>query len=323
MSARTDIFDAPSDVEEAAEPTITPDTEEDTTVTETQAPEAPKSEGFLDEKAAKLAAQDAEHLPNVEAFQAVVDEAVEAADPSTGTVSEADLERVATAYREVTGGIKYKNLARDYVDKGMSAALEESEYIRAVAYNEVNLKLRTTKAAPKAAAPKVDPKEAYAARVAAAQVALEYLESNPPEDAVDFEVPSTEAAYNQATEYLDWVNADEDTRGDEPELDGVAAVAVRIIQGKGQGLRKATGGGARAPFNGTRRNVGNHITEAFEGHPSGTFLTISEIVKFDSAEYGDDHPSSGAVAARLAGKSVPEGIEAAVNDEGTKGAVKL
>ena len=93
--------------------------DESVEATEVEANEAPVTEAPAtqptesDDKAAKQAAADAEHLPNVEAFKQVVLQAVENADSATGTVSEADKEAVAAAYREVTGGIKYKNLAKD------------------------------------------------------------------------------------------------------------------------------------------------------------------------------------------------------------------
>nr|DAK84422.1 MAG TPA: hypothetical protein [Caudoviricetes sp.] len=303
--------------------------DESVEATEVEANEAPVTEAPAtqptesDDKAAKQAAADAEHLPNVEAFKQVVLQAVENADSATGTVSEADKEAVAAAYREVTGGIKYKNLAKDFVDEGMRQSLADTEYIKAVSFNEINDKLRVTKAAPKSAAPKADPKEVFADRVAAISLALELIEANVPEEAADYELPSTEAAFNQAQEYIDWLNEDPETRGEAPELSPIAAAAVKIYQGKAAGKRAGTAAGTRTPFTGTRRNVGNHILSAFEDKEPGTFLTVSEIVKHRSEEYGDDAPSSGAVSARLFNGKGVEGVEATTNAEGTKGAVKL
>ncbi|ATW61183.1 hypothetical protein SEA_HARAMBE_88 [Gordonia phage Harambe] len=312
--ARTDIFDTDVDFDTDIE-TITETNQEDNV-----------TENTADDKAAKVAAADAEHLPAVEAFKQVVTEAVEAADPSTGTVDAVALEKVAEAYRNVTGGIKYKNLAKDFVDESMKAALPAGEYIKAVSFNEVSEKLRTTKAAPKASAPKVDPKVAFGERVAILELATELLTNRVPEEAEGYEVPSTEAAFNQANEWLDWKEADEETRGDEPELTGIAQAAVKVFQGKGVGARRSSGG-TRAPFTGVRRNVGNHIASAFEGVAPGTFLTVSEIVKHRSEEYGDDAPSSGAVSARLfpqgdASRCNIPGITPGVNAAGVKGATK-
>ncbi|UTN91255.1 hypothetical protein SEA_POKYPUPPY_96 [Gordonia phage PokyPuppy] len=318
--ARTDIFD---DTDETT--TDNTETTQEATVTEPTA--APTASTDDVDKAAKQAAADAEHMPNVETFKRVVTEAVDAADPSTGTVSEADLDKVAEAYRGVTGGIKYKNLAKEFVDESMKAALPAGEYIKAVSYNEVSEKLRTTKAAPKASAPKVDPKEAFGERVAVIELGLALLTDRVPAEAEDYEVPSTEAAYSQASAYLDWLDADEETRGEEPELSGVAAAAVKVFQGKGIGGRRVGASGPRQPFNGVRRNVGAHIASAFEGVESGTFLTVNDIVKHKSEEYGDDAPSSGAVSARLfpqgdASKCNVEGITPGTNSAGTKGATK-
>lgn len=310
MSTRNDIFD---------------ETDEAVEVPQTDVEAAPTA---ADDKAAKQAAADAEHEPNVEAFRAVVREVVADADETTGSVSEAGLERAAEAYRNVTGGIKYKNQAKEFVDEGMKSHLSANEYTIAVAYNEVSEKLRVTKAAPKATAPKIDPKEAYADRVAALQVALDFLESNVPEEAEGYELPSTDAAYNQTVEYIGWTEEDAETRGEAPELTPVAQAAVKVIQGRGLGGRKASGGGiARAPFTGTRRDVGAHIVNAFADKASGEFMTVSEIVKTRSDEYGDDAPSSGAVSARLfpkgdASKCNVEGVIPGVNSDGVKGATK-
>ncbi|QDF17942.1 hypothetical protein HWD07_gp032 [Gordonia phage John316] len=321
--ARTDIFDETTTDDSTV---VATETNQEDTVTEPTTETKPATESDVD-KAAKQAAADAEHMPNVEKFKAVVTEAVEAADPSTGTVSEADLDKVAEAYRGVTGGIKYKNLAKDFVDESMKAALPAGEYIKAVSYNEVSEKLRTTKAAPKASAPKVDPKEAFGERVAILELGLQLLTDRVPAEAEDYEVPSVDAAYNQAIAYLNWSEADEATRGEEPELSPIAAAAVKVFNGKGIGGRRTGTSAPRAPFTGTRRNVGNHISSAFEGVESGTFLTVSEIVKHRSEEYGDDAPSSGAVSARLfpqgdASKCNVEGITPGTNEAGTKGATK-
>lgn len=48
-----------------------------------------------------------------------------------------------------------------------------------------------------------------------------------------------------------------------------------------------------------RRNVVAHLEQVFAPLASGTFLTIAQIVKTRSDEYGDDRPSPGAISARL------------------------
>lgn len=89
--------------------------------------------------------------------------------------------------------------------------------------------------------------------------------------------------------------------------------AFRLARGRAAGgsttrTRKASTGGAsatttttpRAPRgDGTRKNIATHILNAFKGKPVGTVLTIAEIVKTRSDEYGEESPSAGAVSARL------------------------
>ena len=55
----------------------------------------------------------------------------------------------------------------------------------------------------------------------------------------------------------------------------------------------------RGTYTGPRRDVAAHIESAFADVPSGTFLTVAAIAGHSSDTYGDDHPSSGAVWARL------------------------
>ncbi|AKJ71781.1 hypothetical protein TIN2_91 [Tsukamurella phage TIN2] len=305
MSDRTDVFTAD-------------DTEFDASVE--QAPEA--TEPTAEEKEAKQAAADAEHLPAVDNFTEAVEKAVEEADADTGTVTEANLDAVSAAYRAVTGGIKYKNLAKNYVNDQMKAALPAGEYIKAVSYNEISDRLLTTKAEPKPAAPKVDPAVAFAERVAALEIAREVLVNTAPDEVQDFEPLDIDIATREAEEYIEWSREDEETRGDAPEISPVAAAAVKLVQGKGLGKGRTASGAPRAPFTGVRRNVAAHIESAFDGVASGTFLTVSEIVKHSSEEYGDDHPSSGAVSARLFGKSGVEGVTPGENEQGVKGATK-
>jgi hypothetical protein len=50
---------------------------------------------------------------------------------------------------------------------------------------------------------------------------------------------------------------------------------------------------------GPRRDVGQHIISAFTDKPEHAELTVAEIARHRSVEYGDDSPGAGAVAARL------------------------
>lgn len=306
MSDRTEIFNEDNDVE-APQAVVT---------------EAEATGPTAEEKEAKQAAADAEHMPAVDTFTEAVEKAVAEADADTGTVSEENLDHVSQAYRAVTGGIKYKNLAKNYVNDQMKAALPAGEYIKAVSYNEISDRLLTTKSEPKPAAPKVDPREAFAERVAALEIAREVLVDTADDEVADFEPIDTDLATREAVEYIEWTREDEETRGEAPEISPLAAAAVKLVQGKGLGKGRTASGAPRAPFTGTRRNVAAHIESAFASKASGEFLTVSEIVKHTSDEYGDDHPSSGAVSARLFGKTGVEGVTPGVNAEGVKGATK-
>ncbi len=320
---RSEIFNETDDLTAAApqlDEADTNDTQEDTTVTEnSQTPEPTDADA---------AAKAAEHQATVDAFEATVAEAVAAADTGTGTVPEANLDQVANAYLAVTGGIKYKNASRKHVEDGMRDAIRAKEYMRAVSLNEINDRIVNTKAEAKAAGPKVDPKVAYGQRVSALIVAADLLQTRVPDEAEGFEIPATERALAEAIEHLDWI--ENGSEGEAPELGVVAAAAVKLISGKGLGKRGAGGGAAgvpRGPYTGTRRNVANHIEAAFADVAVGDFLTVSEIAKADSDEYGDDHPSSGAVNARLfpggdASKCNVEGIKPGYNEQGVKGAFK-
>lgn len=271
----------------------------------------------------------AAHEASVTAFEQAVEAAVEASDATTGTVPEANLDEVANAYTAVTGGIKYKNAARKYPETGMKEAISDKNYMRAVALNEISDRIINLKAESRPAGPKVDPKVAFGQRVAALIAASEILQSRVPEEAEGFDLPPTDRAVAEAVEHLDW--AENGSEGEAPELGVIAAAAVKLIAGKGLGKRGAGGGAAgvpRGPYTGVRRNVAAHIEAAFANVNSGDFLTVSEIAKADSEEYGDDHPSSGAVNARLfpggdADKCNVEGIKPGYNEQGVKGATKV
>jgi len=100
-------------------------------------------------------------------------------------------------------------------------------------------------------------------------------------------------------------------KGEAPEVSEVAGRAVRLaFQGGKTRTSSGGGGGGRsgAVYDGPRRSVTVHILNAFEGKPSGTFLSVSEIRNHKSAEYGEDAPSAGAVSAALNGKSVPDAL---------------
>lgn len=340
--AREDIFeDTATDLGgDGIEDSAPEFSEADTVVTEapvTDADEAVEAEAPVEaeptdeEKAAaeaEAAAEAAEHEATVEAFKAAADAAVAEADSETGTVTEANLDKVSNAYREVTGGIKYKNQAKAHVAEEMKNALTSGPdgYSKAAAYNEVNEAILTAtakaKASPKPKAPSISPAQAYAERVAVVAEALRLLEENAPEEAdgwegVDVEVDAS-ALYAFDTD-------DSEDKGEAPESTPLAKAAVKVALGKAAGTRPRSGGSTGSTYSGPRRDVGAHILHAFEGVESGTFLTVAEIRAVKSPEYGDDAPSAGAISARLfpkSGKVTLAGVIPGENDKGVNGATK-
>ena len=131
-----------------------------------------------------------------------------------------------------------------------------------------------------------------------------------------------------ADKYLAWVNDQSEDKGDEPEVSALAKNAVKLSLGKSaKAGSKATSGGGVA-YVGERRNIATHIAEAFADEPVGTFLTVSEIRKFKSNEYGDNPPSAGAISARLfpggdGDKNTVKGTQSGTNEKGIKGATKI
>lgn len=96
---------------------------------------------------------------------------------------------------------------------------------------------------------------------------------------------------------------------------------LRIDQGTG---RARPAGKSGSPSR--RRDVGAHIQHAFGDLRPGDFLTIQQISRTKSPEYGDDAPSPGAISARLFPRdgrpSSIAGVEPA-RDGGVRGAKKV
>ena len=127
-----------------------------------------------------------------------------------------------------------------------------------------------------------------------------------------------------AAEYLEWVQNTAEDKGDEPEVNPLVKAAVKLSQGKAAKVGGKSGG---STYSGERRDIAAHITEAFADQEVGTFLTVAEIRKFRSNEYGDSPPSAGAISARLfpggdGSKNTVKGTESDTNEKGIKGARK-
>lgn len=273
----------------------------------------------------------AAHEASLAEFVQLADEAAGNADPDTGTVTEAALDPVKKAYRAISGGAKFKNRAKAHMQDSMKAALGSGVkgVPVAVAWNTIQEAVAAP--APKAArsgGAALSPSKIYADKVTAHRIALDLIETLPLPEGVteDWEKEIGENdTFEVAESYLNWLNAPEEERGEEPEVTAVIKSAVKLATSKGP--RKA-GRPAGVPFNGKRRDVAAHIREVFESVNSGDFLTISEIANAGSSVYGSDAPSSGAVNNRIFPPSggetaLADVLEPGTNAEGVKGAFKL
>lgn len=123
-----------------------------------------------------------------------------------------------------------------------------------------------------------------------------------------------------------------------PEVPDSVKQGFRLARGRATSApraKKAAAGGSTASAtrtprgDGTRKNIATHIRNAFEGKPIGTILSINEVVKTPSDEYGAESPSPGAVSARLfpdkndptdGTKCTVPGVHGVINADGRKAA---
>ena len=253
------------------------------------------------------------------AFTSAVSEAVSQRDPQTGTLPTANIEAVRKAYRALDGA-NLKRAAKQVLADGMKEGMDKLDISLARAFDVLIREAAVaggTSGQPKTPA---DPTEAHVNLVVLLDLArtLDVPEGVSPEWEQKRDALYGELA-PQLTTYRTWLNQDEESRGDEPEVSDLVKQAARLQSG-----RKARRSGGNG-YTGTRRDIAKHIAEAFADKASGTFLTVSEIVGHKSTEYGDDKPSPGAVLARLfptSGKVTIEGVTPGQNEKSVRGATK-
>lgn len=275
--------------------TIEAPVEETTETTTTEAPaEAPKAEIDLTE------------------FKSAVEAAVAEADKTTGEVPAAVIAPVNEAYRKLDG-LPAKNAARKHLDDQVLEAIGNLNAVAARSYSDLkgNLSAAGGSSATKTPA---DPTAAYVQKVAALTLALQLVKAGAPEgDDLDTKVENLVNESQAGVQALAAYNADtSEDKGEAPEATPVVRQAFKFAAGK------STGGGSARVSSGVRRDIAKHIQEAFADKASGDFLTIAEIAKFKSSEYGDDNPSQGAVSARLFpsnGKVSVDGVVPVERDE--------
>lgn len=259
-------------------------------------------------------------------FQNAVEAAVAERDTATGELAVAIIEPANVEFRKLDGA-KAKNKGRAWLNDKMRDAMNEMNVQLARAYLMVSDNLSAGGATKGERAP-ADPTEAFVQRIVGLRLATDLARDNVPEGVGEDWSDKANALYaeskDKANEYLAWTQADEEGRGDEPEVSPVVRAAVKLAQGKsakvGGGSRSGGGNG-----DGVRRDVAKHIQAAFADKEPGTFLTIAEIKKHESEEYAGAVVSAGAISARLfpaSGKCTVEGVEpATVNNK--KGARKI
>jgi hypothetical protein len=236
-------------------------------------------------------------------FQAAAEEAAGEADQSTGEVPPASIEEVNKAYRELNG-LKAKNKARAWLEERMMAAVQDRNLTGARVFVDLKngLSAGGGSSSPKAPA---DPTEAFVQKFTALTLAAQITSQNVPEGVDEgWEDKVNELAVSLAedvTKLQSW-----DGEGDAPEVSPVVRQAFKLAAGKASGGSRVAGG--------PRRDVEKHIQQVFADLPVGTVLTMTEISKARSTEYGDDRPSSGAVSSRL----LPKG-KAAYDNAGIRG----
>jgi hypothetical protein len=295
--------------------TPTPEHEENVVTTtpeapvETPAPEAPKAEVVID----------------LTAFKAAATQAASEADTATGEIAPAVLEPVVKEYR-LLEGIKAKNAAKAWLVEQMKAQMDAQSIVGARSYLQLSEGMTAGSASSGPKAP-TDPTQAFVQAEATLRLAAE-LHTPGEGVAEDHEtkvVEMVDASRDQAGAYLAWLKSDAEDKGDEPEVTAVVKNAVKLAIGKAAKVGgRASGGGGGGT--GERHDIGKHIEAAFENVESGTFLTVAEIRKHRSDEYGDNPPSAGAISARLfpsSGKCTVEGVEPGTNEKGNKGATKV
>jgi hypothetical protein len=288
----------------------------DTVETEATAPESTdtesqvegtEQEGAQTEGAETEGTDKAKAEIDLTAFKEAVEAAVENSDPDMGSLPVVSVDSVSTEYRKLEGQ-KAKNAAKNWVEDGIRDAVagENPSMRRARAFVEVRDALAVA-VASKSSTPKepVDPTIGYANRLASLQLALSIVGNDVP-DGVDVEKANTQAGElvgsltDDVEKYRTWLNAEGEDKGDKPEVSPVVVAAFKLATGKATGAVRSGGkSGGGSTYAGPKREVAKHITEYFADKEVGHFAKISEIAKFKSAEYGDDHPSQGAVTAHV------------------------
>lgn len=271
----------------------------------------------------------------VEKFMISVDAAVEQRDTASGDLPEAALAPVKVEYSNLPA-TSAKTRARTLIENKMKDALgKDLDAVKARAYMLLGGAVKATGSTHRpVATPPADPTQAFVDRVTAM-----YLSPNlvtVPDGVADNWAALVQARgealksdLSTYKQYLidhdewqvahdKWTALTEAPEGDEgnkppapvepkePEVAEVIRTAAKIARGRSAGRagKTSTPGAPKVTksgpaYDGPKRSTRAHIESAFANVPSGTWLKVAEICAHNSAEYGDDHPSGGAVGAAL------------------------
>jgi len=313
------------------ENTVTTEAPAENTVT-TEAPaegEAPAEEEGERDSSGDTEHTDGEVQVSLEPFEQAAQAAVAQRDTNTGELPDGALEPVLEQYRAL-GSTKDRNRAKNYLKDQMKVAMEALDLSLARSFYTLSESMTTSVASKVGTERKpADPLAVWRHNLLTSLIAYgELAGSGKPEDASVEEVQQIASATETIEEinsYRTWLDDENEDKGEAPKVRPEVVHAFRIVRGnKRRGV--GTGGGDRSPHDGPRRDLGKHIAEAFASVDSGTFLSVADIRKFSSEEYGDEQPSAGAISARLfpaKGSCTIEGITPGTGGEkGTKGAYK-
>ena len=338
MARRTAAKPAEAPVEEVVESTEVVATTEGNDPNEAQA----QADATADE-AAQAPAAPAEPKPeqvvDFSTFQDALTAGLDSKDSATGVMDVKSVSDIHAAYRNLAN-IKSKTAARKFVQDSMAEAVTEGDIMTARALVALSKELSSASAGskpkdktPKAPKEPVDPTLAFVDTAVRLRLAMQIhsdslTEAIRPEwkDEVNAKTAELTGQLDTWATYLD----SEDENLEAPEVDPLVVAAFKTVAGRAAGS-KAARTTSKATGDGIRRNIANHITEAFADKPVGTFLSVAQLRAFESEEYKGVEVSAGAINARLFPKdkegtirptSVP-GVEAAEDEAGHKGARKV
>jgi hypothetical protein len=268
-------------------------------------------------------------------------------DSATGAVPDGVLSNLKAKFLQLPSGPARKAV-REWVDGWFGEAVEAMDATLGRTLYVIKTKALTgtgASASPTAARQPVDPTDAFVDQITALYLAP-YMVEVPEKVAQDWGA-RVEAKANELNEaartYAAWATAvaalpddatdEQKAAHPEPEVPEVVKNALRLARGRTSNTTRrrasstgtSTGTTRASSGDGVRRNVANHIANAFADKPVGTFLKVSEIVNTRSDEYGDVPVSPGAVSARLfpsSGKCTVPGVEGAT-ENGAKGGRKV